>query len=78
MNLNLKRLCHMLPGERAVIHSTLAKGIEGHRLMDLGFVPGVCVEALHRSPFGDPTAYEVMGAVIALRHTDAKNILIEE
>ena len=50
-------------------------GIEGRgamsrRLQDMGLVRGTRVECLHRSPFGDPAAYLIRGAVIALRQED--------
>jgi len=35
------------------------------------------VEALQKSPSGDPTAYFIRGAVIALRSEDAGKILVE-
>ena len=44
------------------------------RLYDLGFVPGGAVTALQESPWGDPVAYAVCGAVIALRRADARGI----
>lgn len=47
------------------------------RLMDLGFSAGNTVTPLFRSPLGDPTAYRVMGTVIALRLEDAKQIYIQ-
>lgn len=46
------------------------------RLMELGLTPGVCVECLFKSPLGDPTAYRIRGAVIALRAKDAEGIRI--
>lgn len=51
-------------------------GITRRRLLDLGFVPGTKIEALRRSPAGDPTAYYIRGATIALRKDEANNILI--
>lgn len=77
MKPNIKPLCHLSLGDRAVVHSSIAKGNDGCRLTDLGFVAGAGVCAIHSSPFGDPTAYEIMGAVIALRDEDAHKILIE-
>ncbi len=47
------------------------------RLMALGFVPGATVRARLESPWGDPVAYEIFGAVIALRRADARQIGIE-
>ncbi len=44
------------------------------RLLDLGFSTGSTVTPLFQSPFGDPTAYLVMGSIIALRREDAEQI----
>ena len=44
------------------------------RLLDLGFVRGSLVECVGKSPSGDPSAYLVRGAVIALRSEDARGI----
>ena len=46
------------------------------RLQDLGLLPGAQVTALMKSPLGDPTAYAVCGAVIAIRRQDAKGVEI--
>ena len=46
------------------------------RLMDLGLVPGTLVQCVQASPFGDPVAYCVRGAVIALRGNDAQSIQV--
>lgn len=40
-------------------------------MMDLGLLPGTRVEVEMVSPLGDPTAYRVRGAVIALRRDQA-------
>ena len=45
-------------------------------MLDLGFVPGRPVSALQESPWGDPVAYGVCGAVIALRRADTQQILV--
>jgi Fe2+ transport system protein FeoA len=39
--------------------------------MDLGILPGTPVAAEIRSPSGDPTAYRIRGALIALRRDQA-------
>ena len=44
--------------------------------MDFGLVPGAAVCPLFRSPTGNPTAYRIGGTVIALRNTDAADILV--
>ena len=48
------------------------------RLTELGFVPGRKITALHAAPWGDPVAYSICGAVIALRRADARFIFIRE
>ena len=44
------------------------------RLYDIGIVKGTVVKCIAVSPLGDPKAYEIRGAVIALRVRDADNI----
>ena len=63
-------------GRAATISRLLAPRDEGLRLMELGFIPGRTVSALQAAPWGDPVAYSVCGAVIALRRVDASRILI--
>lgn len=53
-------------------------GNERRRMLDLGLVKDTKVEALYKSPTGDPKAYYIRGAVIALRSEDAKKIIIDE
>ena len=46
------------------------------RLQDIGLVKNTCVRCLGRSPGGDPSAYLIRGAVIAIRAADCRDILI--
>lgn len=64
----------MEPGERALVERVGETHLS-ERLRDLGIVSGTEISCLHRAPMGDPTAYMVRGAVIALRRTDGKEIL---
>ena len=57
--------------------SPTCRGPERRRLLDLGLVPGTLVTAELRAPGGDPTAYRVRGAVLALRRAQAELIHIE-
>jgi ferrous iron transport protein A len=47
------------------------------RLHDLGFVPGTSVRSIRRAPLGDPTLYEVRGAQLCLRRSEAVHVLVE-
>jgi DtxR family Mn-dependent transcriptional regulator len=66
-------LSQLNPGQqgRVIGISQACRGAERRRLMDLGIVPGTFVEAELRSPGGDPTAYRIRGALIALRQEQA-------
>lgn len=59
------------------VKSLTAWGTARRRLLDLGLVEDTRVEALRKSPSGDPTAYQIRGAVIALRSEEASKILVE-
>ena len=73
-----ERLASLKPGEKAqvVSISPVSRGNERRRLMDLGILPGTLIEAEMTSPSGDPTAYRVRGAMIALRQEQADLINI--
>jgi DtxR family Mn-dependent transcriptional regulator len=49
---------------------------ERRRLMDLGILPGTVIAAELSSPSGDPTAYRVRDALIALRREQADMIYV--
>ena len=73
-----RTLDQLRPGESARIAGLLLGGLRRRRLLDLGFVPGMSVERLQTGPFGDPTAYQVLDTVIALRRRDARCITVTE
>lgn len=70
-------LSQLKPGECGeVIRLSGENGIK-RRLEDLGLVEGTRVKCIQRSALGDPTAYSIRGAVIALREEDCLNIIIK-
>lgn len=73
-----ERLWALKPGEKAEVAalSRAARNVERRRLMDLGILPGVEIEAAFTSPGGDPTAYLVRDTLIALRKEQANHICI--
>lgn len=64
-------------GVRATVTGLAAPEPVRRRWMELGFVPGGEVAAAQESPWGDPVAYAVCGAVIALRRADARRIAVQ-
>ena len=60
----------LAPGEAATVGEILHTGDMRRRLQDIGLIRGTSVECVGRSPLGDPAAYRIRGAVIALRDSD--------
>lgn len=65
-------------GQKGIVASVEAQGITRRRLLDLGLVPGTVVEVIRKSPVGDPAAFNIRGAVIALRSEEADRIIVME
>ncbi len=63
-------------GEFAVVVSVNTQLSLKQRLYDVGLVPGTKIKVVHQSPSGNPRAYLVRGAVIALRNCDAQKITV--
>lgn len=74
MNTTLSSLAE---GTTATVRAMNSSGSMRRRLMDMGLIEGTRVICLHRSPSGDPTAYLIRGAVIALRSEDTGKIMVE-
>ena len=66
----------LMPGRRARVLG-IGEGPMRRRLRDLGLIAGTEVLCLGVSPGGDPRAYGIRGAVIALRSADSGQIQIE-
>lgn len=71
-----QRLCDVRPGESAVVCRSFADGPMRRRFLDIGLTENARVECLGRSPGGDPSAYLIRGAVIAIRREDCKKIIV--
>lgn len=68
---------NLLPlGRKAKVKDLALTGIIRRRMLDLGLIQDTEVEALLKSPSGDPTAYSIRGTVIALRSEEAVKIFV--
>ena len=76
MNQNTITLYRVPEGKTAKVHSLQSTGSMRRRLQDIGLIEGTDVRCLQRSPAGDPVAYLIRGAVIALRSEDSSQILV--
>lgn len=63
-------------GALGVVKELQAEAGKRRRLQDLGLVKGAVVEAVLKSPGGDPVAYDIRGALIALRETESSQVII--
>jgi DtxR family Mn-dependent transcriptional regulator len=73
-----KSLSTLSVGDKGIVLgiSKRCRGQQRRRLMDLGIVPGTEIEAEMKSIGGDPVAYKIRGASIALRKTQADKIYL--
>lgn len=71
---NKLTLCDVRPGQKAKIKQVNHCGGIHRRLLDIGLVNGTVVECVGKSPCGDPTAFLIRGAVIAIRSEDCQKI----
>ncbi len=72
-------LADLRPGEAGTVLglSAQCRGPQRRRLLDLGVVPGTQITAEMVSAGGDPVAYMIRGALIALRREQAEWVAIE-
>ena len=64
-------------GEIGVVRRIGLEGTIARRLRELGLIVGTKVRCLQKSPAGNPVAYGIRGAVIALRLEDAAQVFVE-
>ncbi|MBQ9298071.1 MAG: ferrous iron transport protein A [Clostridia bacterium] len=73
----MKSLYDVKIGLTAIIKEIACDNNIKQRILDLGIVKGTKIKPKFKSPSGNPIAYEVRGAIIAIRNDDAKKIVIE-
>lgn len=64
-------------GQKGIISRLTVCDDMRRRLQDMGLIEGTVVECVGKSPLGDPTAFLIRGAVIALRNEDSVRVLIQ-
>lgn len=76
--MNIKTLLSVPVGGSADVCAVRTSGDMRRRLFDLGLLPGTQVSCLYAAPSGNPRAYLIKDAVIALRSIDASSVIISE
>jgi len=73
----LGNLSSLEEGGRAIVLDISSNDRMRRRLQDIGLIRGTAVTCVQKSPLGDPVAYLIRGAVVALRHEDSLCIQIK-
>lgn len=63
-------------GQKCVIEKILTSGSMRRRFYDIGLIENTEIECVLKSPAGDPKAYLIRGAVIAIRNENCAEIMI--
>ena len=73
----ISKLSELEQGKRALVLNIDSSDSMRRRLQDLGLIKGTEVTCIKKSPLGDPIAFLIRGAVIALRCEDSSCIQIQ-
>ena len=70
-------LSDMKVGDKGIVKKIDASENIKRRLLDIGLINGTTIECVLKSPFNDPVAYLIRGAIIAIRKNDCNKIEVE-
>lgn len=76
MDRSILKLTKLQIGQKGKVLELISKGKDKNRMLDLGIVHGTEIEVLQKSPSGNPIAYFIKGAVLALRNEDSDKIIV--
>ena len=69
-----RSLYELKTNESAMVKSVNANAPLYSRFVDLGILKNTLITKIGTSPLGDPSAYLIRGAVIAIRDKDCRDI----
>ena len=69
-------LSELQTGEKAVVVRVAGHGAFRKRIIEMGFIKGVTVEAVLNAPLKDPIKYRIMNFEVSLRRSDAMKVEI--
>lgn len=75
--LNLVSMDELSLGHKGIVRKVLSTGSIRRRFLDIGLVDGTCVECVLEDSHRNFLAYLIRGAVIAIRASDLKSIMVE-
>lgn len=71
-----RRLCDLLPGEKARVLEVNCDSRSRGRLLELGVLPGTELAFIRRAPLGDPLLVALRGYALSLGRADAEQITV--
>lgn len=74
----MKSISDLIPSQKGIVIKIELPDKLKRRLFDLGLIEGTEIECVETAPSGDPKAYLIRGAVIAVRKDEGKKILLKE
>ncbi|NLK28000.1 MAG: ferrous iron transport protein A [Clostridiales bacterium] len=72
------RLDKVTIGSHVTVAEISSSGMLRERMLALGLTKGAKIEVIRKGPTGDPTVYNIRGAMIALRKEEASLVAIYE
>jgi ferrous iron transport protein A len=66
----------MQKNQKGIIKSISVSGQLGHRLREMGLVPGTEISICGRAPLYDPVAIKVLETTLTLRNNEADHIFV--
>lgn len=63
-------------GNYVIVQDIFSVGAVRERMLALGITKGAQIEVIRKGPSGDPTLYNIRGAMIALRKEEASLISV--
>ncbi len=76
--MNIYRLSDLTPGHSATVLLISPDSPLKRRYLELGLIPDTKVTCVASAPTGDPKAFLIRGAVIAIRNEDSADIKMQE
>ncbi len=70
------KLNNISVGNNVIVQDLLSTGMLRERMLALGLTKGASIEVIRKGPSGDPTVYNIRGAMIALRSEEASLVSV--
>ncbi len=71
-------LSDLKKNETGQVVYSLAQGTLKHKLISMGFVPGIQIKMVRNAPLRDPIEIAIQNSLVTLRRTEAGLIVVEK